>query len=62
MAKRRSTSCAFWPSIPFLTSNIAYADDMSDARASGVATLRKLEQRKNAEVWESDVRVGLKKG
>jgi len=28
---------------------------VSDARASGTTILRKLEQRKNAEVWESDV-------
>jgi hypothetical protein len=41
--------------LSFIISNIAYADEMSDARASANTIFRKLEQRKNAEVWESDV-------
>lgn len=55
MITRRSASGAFFFLIPFLTSKIAHADEMSDARASGTAILHKLEQRKNAEVWDSDV-------
>ena len=33
----------------------ALADDLDEARASGVKVLRKLEQRKRKDVWDSDV-------
>jgi hypothetical protein len=55
MTKGHLANHAFLFMVAFLASNIARADDMSDARASGTTILSKLEQRKNAEVWQSDV-------
>ena len=63
MIKRRSMSSSLLALIPFLSSNIAYADDMLDARTSGIAILRKLEQHKNSDVWGVWMfLVGLRKG
>ena len=61
MIKRHSTSRVLLVLVAFLASNIANADDMTDARVSGTTILRKLEQGKNAEVWASDVSDWFKK-
>lgn len=54
MTKRSyAGACVFL--IVFFSGTMARADDMSDARAAGKSILSKLEQRKNAEVWQSYV-------
>jgi len=49
----------FFTTIIFSAS--AHADDMSDARSAATLILKKLEQRKNREVWDSDVSDFFKK-
>jgi hypothetical protein len=52
----RSAKNSIWVFlVAILAADVVCADDISDARAVGITILRKLEQRKNAEVWQSDV-------
>ena len=55
MLRLQSVVLTFLLVINLSAIDIAHADEMSDARAVGTAILRKLEQHKNAEVWDVDV-------